>query len=953
MQLTIDNWDFDVRNCTLFHRDANGYYEFAHKSLAEFFVAFKFAAEMGCLAVKFEQTYLENNLERAKIPYMPKGILELAESFGALSLLDPELAAIREFLMNMIADDAPGTLWRILDEASDMPLNKANFCGGNSAIMLQDLGIWKPSPYRNISDLLEQVLIPQEYVFPPSPAKNDDLGKALLALGYDEGTSPAHLNDPLSIAVIANNLLKEGKLEAACKMIESNKANYPKLKNFYLALLSYAGVQSLYIGKLKDSERYFIDFGNAGGNRNWSSLKINEVYLHSLNHRSLSNKDLELINNVRSNIGKIKKDSNDIGDTLNEAKSFLFLGIIDRLESHYRESIYNLRKAKELFIREGDIRRVGVASANIAFTYRLMGNYEDAISNYDIAIKNFEDSKDLYRVACAKARRGSARRGTKDYEKAIEDYIESIAIFNVLDTFSNAVVLKELGTTYLRLGRWNDAVENFNKAITYFNNFGNINSNELNSRKGQTCYSLGLAYLMQAKWKASLKHFEEALLIFEKRNDTYNISLALSSLGIARRMMNDDEYALKYLHRALNIIKREIKDRNRECMLITQISEIHLKMHAYNEALKEYYNALKIAESLNDDRLIGNIVGQIGIAFRLMNNLTKAESNFKHSLQIFMGLGDKAKVSWMLEELAQVYIKQGFYDRAIQEYNSALNYLGTSDRALVNENLINLSEGYVLEAIHKGEIKKYKAALNEIEKLGALGLKCKILRNLGEAYHRNGKYEEAIGLLNKSLEIARVIDDKTQEGKILSYLGLTYADFAQSSEGVDAIAFNASSLLNLKDSLKIFRNIGDKFLEGWALENQAEVYLKQKLWNRAIENYEKAADLELEDNSGFIHLGLATCYKNLPNENSYREECRLAHRLLSIEGMNEYTLACLEAICGKLEKSIDLLEIALNKGQANIEHLSRDPYLRDVQHNLNYKKLQSKAYGNMQMMPFM
>src|SRR5690606_3594024 len=115
--------------------------------------------------------------------------------------------------------------------------------------------------------------------------------------------------------------------------------------------------------------------------------------------------------------------------------------------------------------------------------------------------------------------------------------------------------------------------------------------------------------------------------------------------------------------------------------------------------------------------------------------------------------------------------------------------------------------------------------LTEIEKLGALTLRCKILRNLGEAFRRSGNYGESINQLNKSLEIARGINDKTQEGKTLCYLGLTYASLAQSTDGADAFSYSTSSILRLEESQKIFKTIGDQFLEGWVLENTGSVYL--------------------------------------------------------------------------------------------------------------------------------
>lgn len=67
-QHELDTWDFDLRNQTLLLRDAAGYYEFAHKSLAEYFVALKFAAELGCLNALFPRTYPEATGARASFP---------------------------------------------------------------------------------------------------------------------------------------------------------------------------------------------------------------------------------------------------------------------------------------------------------------------------------------------------------------------------------------------------------------------------------------------------------------------------------------------------------------------------------------------------------------------------------------------------------------------------------------------------------------------------------------------------------------------------------------------------------------------------------------------------------------------------------------------------------------------------------------------------------------------
>ena len=45
-QHELDVWDYDLRSQTMLHRDSDGYYEFAHKSLAEFFAALKLTCEL-------------------------------------------------------------------------------------------------------------------------------------------------------------------------------------------------------------------------------------------------------------------------------------------------------------------------------------------------------------------------------------------------------------------------------------------------------------------------------------------------------------------------------------------------------------------------------------------------------------------------------------------------------------------------------------------------------------------------------------------------------------------------------------------------------------------------------------------------------------------------------------------------------------------------------------------
>jgi hypothetical protein len=94
----LDYWNYDLRAQTLLHRDASGFYEFAHKSLAEYFAAYKLAAECGSLGKEFRAAYLETKSAEYNLPF-------LSSSFDITKLVLPGVnSEISGFFGDMSAD---------------------------------------------------------------------------------------------------------------------------------------------------------------------------------------------------------------------------------------------------------------------------------------------------------------------------------------------------------------------------------------------------------------------------------------------------------------------------------------------------------------------------------------------------------------------------------------------------------------------------------------------------------------------------------------------------------------------------------------------------------------------------------------------------------------------------------------------------------------------------------
>jgi uncharacterized protein YjbI with pentapeptide repeats len=122
----LDYYEHDLRNNSFLKRDHEGIFEFSHKSMAEFFVAYKFALELG--AAKSE--YLDGiPAERTK--QMP--LLQLSDKFG-YALLTPEIAL---FLQDMITHkDTLKDLFNRCRQASE----NTSFVASNLMTLLLTMG---------------------------------------------------------------------------------------------------------------------------------------------------------------------------------------------------------------------------------------------------------------------------------------------------------------------------------------------------------------------------------------------------------------------------------------------------------------------------------------------------------------------------------------------------------------------------------------------------------------------------------------------------------------------------------------------------------------------------------------------------------------------------------------------------------------------------------------------
>ncbi|MBW4477637.1 MAG: NACHT domain-containing protein [Tolypothrix brevis GSE-NOS-MK-07-07A] len=155
----LDHWHYDMMGQTMLIRNADGDYTPAHRSLLEFFVAYKFAAELGVLAGDFIELaqaqscldgsaapvdytwsgYFSRQLDNAgnyfAIPalsgFVSESLEKLRETFGRSQLTK----AVMDLLLPMVDGEKKEAIIQVIEGTRGRSEDEVGYVGGNAATL--------------------------------------------------------------------------------------------------------------------------------------------------------------------------------------------------------------------------------------------------------------------------------------------------------------------------------------------------------------------------------------------------------------------------------------------------------------------------------------------------------------------------------------------------------------------------------------------------------------------------------------------------------------------------------------------------------------------------------------------------------------------------------------------------------------------------------------------------
>jgi tetratricopeptide (TPR) repeat protein len=260
---------------------------------------------------------------------------------------------------------------------------------------------------------------------------------------------------------------------------------------------------------------------------------------------------------------------------------------------------------------------------------------------------------------------------------------------HVGDRRGEAWMENNLGTAYRGLGRFDEALDHFHRALA-------INQ-ETGHRQGEgwTRYNIGDIYRELGRFEEALNHLRQALFIGREVGERWSEGYTLNIIGETYRGLGRYEEALRHLMPAL-VINRELGHRRGEGVTLNMIGDTHQERQRFDQALNYYQQALTIRREIGDRRGEALTLQSLGDTNYKRLRFDQALSYYQQALAIRREIGDRRGEARTLSSLGTILQRTGLPDAARESWHQALaifDDLGATEAAHARTSLETLGTG--------------------------------------------------------------------------------------------------------------------------------------------------------------------------------------------------------------------------------------------------------------------
>lgn len=586
-------------------------------------------------------------------------------------------------------------------------------------------------------------------------------------------------------------------------VLELNNLSYEGVNKFVCNLLHCDYIDEIFINeiiKLTNGNPIFIE-------ELLKKIKKKEKYYIKNNKAHIEKSIVKLLPNT---IDKLVLEN--ISDLDDEYKKFLQIGSIIGRDFH-------ISLVKNLFGEEFDENRIikkiiKTDIISLKSTHTTSGVLEKIYTFNQGVVRDVIYESILNKSKIEIHKKIAEIIETKYYNE-IENYYEILCIH-----FENANLNKKALEYYYKTALKYKEDFQFESALEYFNKFiEKYNHNEDNTdlRLIYSLKDIGYIYTVFADNEKALKYLNKALEIANLSDDIYSIKIMIANIY---KEKGEYDKALEII----NEIQNKIRQNNSIYGKLLQLKCNILRLTGKKEALELSRLSEDVLLRNRDYENLSETMNQAGIIYFTAGSIDNSLYYLNKAYQYAEKINNLRAMTRISGNLGIIYHASGMISKALEYFDKSINI---SKKILYTPTQISGSINLGILYMEKGQFDKayelFDISVKKSRKLLFAYKECITLTNLSDLMYEIGDFDKALKYNHESIKIAKQHKLPLEESANYLGIGKVYLHLNDYEKALEL----------LEKSYKIFEECGE-------IASIGDYYLYKSVYEICNNNYDKA-----------------------------------------------------------------------------------------------------------------